>query len=102
MTKSYTTPKLTLTVTGMADLLAAADRVVLSMKNISGEITLWQNANLTIEGETISWRMTEAQSADHVGGNEVEVTIYVDNDIFKTETVRVNIEKAVWTNGHQD
>ena len=97
--KQYTTPTVTLNVPDMADLLAAADRVVVVAKSTSGTEIKWQDDELTIDGENISFTMTPEQTASLDTKTKVEATIFVGDKIYKTETVTMRITAAVWDNG---
>ena len=97
--KQYTTPLISMRVSGQALAMEAADRVVMAAKGQNGATVTWDGERLHIDNDVVNVRLTEQETADLEGTSDVEVTIFLGGNVYKTETMRMNIKKAVWDNG---
>lgn len=97
--KQYTTPLISVRLDGQGLALEAADRVVMAAKLQGGSVTTWEGERLHVDGDSVRVRLTEQETADLEGTSDVEVTVFLGDKVYKTETQRMNIKKAVWSNG---
>lgn len=97
--KQYTTPLISVRLDGQGLALEAADRVVMAAKSQGGSVTTWEGERLHVDGDSVRVRLTEQETADLEGTSDVEVTVFIGDKVYKTETQRMNIKKAVWSNG---
>lgn len=93
--KQYTTPDITILLPGAADLLGAATLIVVTLKG-KRTIDLVKD-DLTVEGETITFRLTQGQTGTLGPGTvKYEVTLgFADGTTMKTETDRFTINEAL-------
>lgn len=96
--KQYTTPNVSIEVPGKELLLAGADRVVASIRNGQRSCNI-EGERLTIDGDTVSFRLTVEETAALSGVSYAEVTMFSGELVYKTETVTLKIDEAVWDNG---
>ena len=90
--KQYTTPTIQVTITGAEELLAAADDIILTVSDDVTDIDL----NVTLDGDTVTAIMSELQTAQLQAGTVyVEVTIKIDNKVFKTKTLKTKLQEAI-------
>lgn len=90
--KQYTTPTIQVTITGAEELLAAADDIILTVSDDVTDIDL----NVTLDGDTVTAIMSELQTAQLQAGTVyVEVTIKIDDKVFKTKTLKTKLQEAI-------
>lgn len=100
--KQHTTQTKTLHVTGQENMLAIADRLVVAAEAPDGKVITWEGDALTVDGDAVSWDMATEQTARLVGTSRVELTVFVNGKVIKTETVHMKINPSVWDNGEAD
>ena len=90
--KQYTTPTIQLTIENGAEILAAADKVIVTVSDGSLDI----DYEPVIEEDTLTITMTEADTARLSLGNMlVEATIKLGAQIIKTKTVKTKLVEAI-------
>ena len=97
--KQYTTPLISVRLEGQALALEAADRIVMAAKAQDGSVITWEGERLHVDDDSVRVRLTEYETAELEGTSDVEVTVFIGDKVYKTETQRMNIKKAVWSNG---
>jgi len=95
--KQYTTPTITVTLNGQSAMLDAADRVVLSIKN-KNTVRNFEGERLSINEDAVSVQLTTTEAGAMRGSNEVELTVFIDDQVHKSETMRMEIRESVWDN----
>lgn len=95
--KQYTTPTITVHLDEQELLLSAAGRVVLSIKS-NDVVRSFEGERLSIEDDAVSVRLTTEEAGDMVGTNHAELTIFIDDQVHKTETMTFKITESVWNN----
>lgn len=96
--KQYTTPSVTIRFDGQDNLLAAADRVVVCVSSDDGE-SIISGDRLEIDGDKISFTMTVEETAKAVGVSKVEATVFCGELVYKSKTMKMKTDMAVWDNG---
>jgi hypothetical protein len=94
--KQYTTPTITITIEGASEILANADRVI---------VTFARNRYLydldgIVDGDTVTVSLTQEQTATLKGSIQVEVSVVTKNDngslnIIKSETMTMEVEPSI-------
>lgn len=104
--KEYTTPTVTLTLEDGEDLLASAKTVVVTLKGarltkdftpeiVTRKIPL-ENGMTHFVRDTLSFKLTQAETAEFQGNVEVEATIKDRfGSVAKTETTKLFIKQAL-------
>lgn len=95
--KQYTTPTITVHLDEQELLLSAASRVVLSIKN-NDVVRSFEGERLSIEDDVVSVRLTTEEAGAMVGTNYVELTVFIDDQVHKSETMLLKITESVWNN----
>lgn len=92
MIKTYTTPTISICLPSKAELIAAANEIVVTVSDgiIDVDVT-----DINIDGDIIHASMTEAQTGSLSAGSwQVEVTLRFGTKILKTKTTKTMKLKA--------
>lgn len=95
--KQYTTPTITVYLDDQSLLLSSADRVVLSIKS-NDVVRNFEGERLSVENDAVSVRLTAEEAGAMVGTSYAELTVFIDDQVHKSETMLLKITESVWDN----
>lgn len=103
--KTYTTPTVSMQLEGAEEVLASAERVILTARNGLYSVDKdWPEGGLDVDGDTVSAKLTQGETArlgaavDKNGKAAIafEVTVkFPDGTVVKSETAYATIADAV-------
>lgn len=96
--KAYTTPEVRMQLEGAQDILANAEKIILTAESGKAEIDrVGPSDELTVEGDTIIVRYTQEETVSlGVGDIRFEATVKLaDGTVVKSTTVSVKMGVAV-------